>query len=1151
VLHDSERISADLPTRSEVNMKRFCTSRLAVVLSAVALTFLRVHQLHAQAATLTGRVMSESGQPVENGNVFITELNLSVGTNAQGRYSLVIPAERVRNQAVVLRARAIGHLAQAKPLTLRAGAQTNDFELKRDINRLQEVIVTGVTGATEQRKTTFAVTALNEQDLAVKPANALASIAGKVPGATVTGSNGRPGTAPSIVLRGAHSINATNRDQGPLVIVDGILLNGNSTDIDPEDIESIEIVKGAAGASIYGSRAQNGVISIKTKRGVDAGGGVKINARQETGTDDIQGSYPFPTRHMIMMNEDNNRFCVKNTAFPTCSRTLDWDTEVLRINDVLTPYVLTSNPLERDYGLSNNPSKGELKGLFEVNQWPRSYNPIDRIKTNQLHSNSTVDLTGKTGGTGYYMSFNNFIQQGAVRNQQGYNRQSARANLDQTVGSDVNLSLQMGYTRSQQYPDQFGWFGLTREHAAANLLGTDSRGRIFYRPDISATTGSQPQNNNPLYFAQATTGRTDVSRFLGSFTAHYNVTDWLSLESTSSMDERRQNTVSLTDKGYRSITVGDAASLGNMSARENNDLSYNVLLDAALSHTFGRDITTRTDFRYTFEDQEANNVGGSGSTLTLQGLKDLGNVTTSLNPTYGTTSQRALSGSVAEAISFKDRYFFDGSVRKDGSSLFGEDQRYHNYYRASLAWLLSDEPWFPAPNMIDQFKLRAAVGTAGARPSFAAQYEVLTIGTGGAITANTLGNKNLRPENTLETEYGIDAEFFHKYGLNVTYARDITTDELLLVPASVSSGFSNQWRNAGTMDGRTWEVSLNVPILAKKSFVWTSRFNWDQNRAYITSLDVPEYYNSVTNSNIRFAVGERYGNIYGHQFVTKCSQLPGDFQSRCGSGKEWQANDQGYIVWVGAGNSYKDGVTKNLWQSMTGGCVVNGVVSGAIQGINNCIAAGGTVNTPWGQKQVHWGMLTAMRDSNGAEQNRLLGNSMPLWKIGWSHNVQYKRASAYILLDKTFGNKVYNEDREWSFGDFMTSDAQQNGKSVEDAKPIGYYWRSTAPESGAGVGGYYDVIGPNTISLEDASYVKVRELSLTYNVGAIKHVAGNWSLTATGRNLYTWTKYTGWDPDTGASGGSSNQIQSGALFSAQSSSYPQTRNFTLTLSSKF
>ena len=306
---------------------------------------------------------------------------------------------------------------------------------QRDINRLQEVVVTGVTGATEQRATTFAVTSLNaEQDLAVKPASALASIAGKVPGASVVGANGRPGTAPQIVLRGAHSINATNRDQGPLIIVDGILLNGNSTDINPEDIESIEVVKGAAGASIYGSRAQNGVISIKTKRAADGASGLRIEARQEAGADDIQGTYPFPTRTTVMLDETGTRYCVKNAAFPTCSRTLDWDTEALRINDVQNATVGASNPLERDFGLSVNPTKTELKGLFEVNQWAKMYNPIDRIKTNQPHLSSTINLTGRTGATGYYASFNNFVQNGPVRYEHGYNRQSGRANIDQTVG---------------------------------------------------------------------------------------------------------------------------------------------------------------------------------------------------------------------------------------------------------------------------------------------------------------------------------------------------------------------------------------------------------------------------------------------------------------------------------------------------------------------------------------------------------------------------------------------------------------------------------------------------------------------------------------------------------------------------------------------
>jgi hypothetical protein len=148
--------------------------------------------------------------------------------------------------------------------------------------------------------------------------------------------------------------------------------------------------------------------------------------------------------------------------------------------------------------------------------------------------------------------------------------------------------------------------------------------------------------------------------------------------------------------------------------------------------------------------------------------------------------------------------------------------------------------------------------------------------------------------------------------------------------------------------------------------------------------------------------------------------------------------------------------------------------------------------------------------------------------------------NVYALIDRTFGNRVYNEDRHWSWGDFMTKDEQQDGKSVETAKPIGYYWRATSPENAAGVGGMYEVLGANSISFEDGSYTKLREVSVSYNIGPIRRVPGNWSITAIGRNLYTWTKYTGWDPDVGS-----------AVYSEQSSSYPQIRNFTLTLGSKF
>src|ERR1051325_4981106 len=634
------------------------------------------------------------------------------------------------------------------------------------------------------------------------------------------------------------------------------------------------------------------------------------------------------------------------------------------------------------------------------------------IKTNQLHTNSQMTLTGKQGATGYYVSFNNFVQQGAVKYQHGYDRQTARANIDQQIGSDLTFAMQTMFTRSVIYPDNLSWFGLTREHAAANLTQIDAKGRLVYRPDITAET-SQDGNNNPLYFASYPYGRTDANRFLGSLTSHYNATDWLFFESTTSIDERKSTGVGLIDKGYRR-TAPSPASDGSMSASSSNNLAYNILLDATAKHDFSRDLTSRFDLRYTYEDQESNGVDASGNTLTLPGLLDLGNATTSLSPGYSQSSQRAIAGSIAANLGFKDRYFYDGSIRKDGSSLFGADQRYHNYYRSSVAWVLSDEPFFSrASDIFDSFKLRAAVGTAGGRPRFSAQYESLSLGTGGSITANTLGNKDLRPETTLETEYGVDMELWHRYGVQLTYARDITTDQILQVPPSVSSGFSSQWKNAGTMDGRTWEASINIPVVMRKNFNYSSRVNWDQTRSYITKMDVPDFFSG----SIRYAVGERYGNVYGKKFVTQCSQLPSDFAARCGNTKDfdWQPNDQGYIVWVGKGNTYKEGVTKNLWQAQMGGCVVGGVERTNITGVNNCLAAGGTTNTPWGQPILNWGMVQAIRDSTGSEALQLLGNSQPLWKIGWSHNLQYKRLSVYGLVDKVFGNKIYNEDRHWSW----------------------------------------------------------------------------------------------------------------------------------------
>ncbi len=1128
-------------------MKRFRPSRwLPFALAVVALTLLRAPSAHAQAATLSGRITSESGQPLENANVFITEMNISVAANAQGRYTIVIPAERVRGQTVVLRARGIGHLAQQRPVTLRAGAQTFDFELKRDINRLEEVVVTGMTAGTEQAKTTFTVAALNaEQDLQVPTTNPLQELAGKVPGAQVTSTSGRPGAAPDIILRGPHSINATGRSQGPLILVDGIILNGNTSDINPEDIESIEVVKGAAASALYGSRAGDGIISITTKSGKNASPGLHIDGRQETGFSQVNGTYEFAQNHMLMMDETGTRFCIKQSGLPSCSRTVDMAAEAYRINDQGGLNSLTPYQFERDYGIANTPSFAELKGIFMANTWPVVYNPIDQAATTNPYYSTTVDLTGRSTNTGYFASFNNLVNDGAVKFLSGYTRQSARVNVDQQFGDRWSTEVQTYFQRSNQGPDANQWFGLTRQHPNTDLLATDSKGRLFIRPDPTAETG---QNYNPLYDNLWHYQVNRADRFLGSMTNTYKMTNWLNFDATTSIDNRRSSLISQWDKGYRTTDEGNPSQQGTISTGAAYNASYNVRVAGTATHDFTSDLASRLQLAYTYEDQQAQNNGGDGDALAVPGLLTLTNATASLSGNYSETTVKAMGVSGGLNLQYKDRYIFDGALRNDGSSLFGAAQRWHSYYRASGAWIVSEEPWFKLGNQLNELKLHAAVGTAGGRPRFSAQYEAFSIGAGGSISATTLGNKNLRPENTLETEYGVDGELFHKYGVSVTYARDITSDQILQVPPSVSSGFSSQWLNAGTLEGRNWEASLNIPVLTRRSLVWTARINMDQNRSVITQMDVPDFFDNVDNARVRYAVGERYGTIYGKQFVTKCSQLPSDFAAQCGPGKEWQSNDQGYIVWVGAGNTYKDGITKNLWQASRGGCVINGVATSSIVGAINCVKAGGRVNNPWGQPTVNWGMLQVIRDSSANPKLEPLGNGLPLWKASLAQNFSYKKFNMYIMFDRSYGNGLFNEDRHWSLGDFMTQEEDQAGKSVADAKPIGYYWRAPAPDHSKGVGGEYDVLGPNSITFENASFTKLRELSASYNVGRLPRISGDWTVTVIGQNLYTWTKYTGWDPDIGDNGGDAG---SAALVGVQSYPYPSTRRFTLTLSSKF
>lgn len=1115
-------------------------ARILAVLGAAMVPW--AAQAQTGAATISGRITTADGGTIQGG-VQIPELTVSVAAQENGRYTINIPGQRIKGQLVTLVARAIGYKPARKVITLSAGSQTVDFSLEKDVLKLNELVVTGVTGATEQRKVPFAVASVTEKDMPVAGANILTQLQGKVPGAAIVSASGRPGAEPAVLLRGPTSINASGRGQGPLYVVDGIILNGPLPDLNPLDIERIEVVRGAAAASLYGARAGNGVIQIQTKSGKTGGDGVKFGVRVEAGASDIERQFPLSQRTATFRNEAGT-MCQSMSATEggwtsaqlnqQCLRAVDVLTEVKRINQLGGDFALNPVNFQGDGGIALAPGRNNLRGFYQTNPWPQRFDAIASLVTPSGFTNTNLDVSGKSGFTKFFASASNFTQQGAIDGLEGYRRNTLRLNVDQNIG-DWSVSLRTQYARTRQdglnqsggeTGGTTGFFRLTRVPAFVDLRRTDDFGRLFIRTN-PLNQGSQ--NDNPLYSFRNARRIDEGDRFVGAVTTRYAPLAWFDLEGNISIDASNSGYTSLIDRGYRTTAASPATNGGNIDKYGASRKAYNAYLNANIRREFGRALSSRLTLRSLYEQQDFTDRYSYGELLAVPGLTTSNNATTNFSISSGTSSVRQISHLADLNLEFFDRFIVSGLVRRDGSSLFGSAARWATFGRGSVAYVVSDEKWWKF-KPISELKLRTSYGTAGGRPNFSAQYEAFSIGTGGTLNRVQLGNKDLRPEITSEVEMGADMELFRRISAQVNYAESSTRDQILPVPAPSASGFTTQWRNAGIVGNRTWEIQVNAPIIQARNFNWQTGLVYTRNRTTINALNIPEFFGGVglqaAESIFKFAAGERLGNFYGRDWVRSCDQLPAPFNTQCGgAGAQYQKNSDGFIVWTG-GRELTTGLTNNLWMSELP-----------------------AASAPWGSS-ASWGMPILRRDAAGNPAQVLLGNATPDFRLAWSNTVTMGRLSIYGLLDGAFGQKIWNQGYHWSLGDFQVREVDQDAKSVADAKPLGYYWRA-APGVGGnpnGTGGFYDILGPNGWTVEDASFVKLRELNVSLRLGRL-FGRGDWSVGVVGRNLITWTKgYRGFDPETGISGG---QLSSAALTAVDRYSFPNLRTFTFSLASTF
>lgn len=481
----------------------------------------------------------------------------------------------------------------------------------------------------------------------------------------------------------------------------------------------------------------------------------------------------------------------------------------------------------------------------------------------------------------------------------------------------------------------------------------------------------------------------------------------------------------------------------------------------------------------------------SGEQLSAPGVRSLDNAQVQFTESL-LEEIRANGYFVTLGGEYDGRYIFDGLVRRDGSSLFGSEEKWNTYYRVSAAYRIANESWWPLP-AFTEFKLRASQGTAGGRPDFDDQFETFGFLAGGGLEKVTLGNKFLKPEHATETEFGFDAILKDRYSFQLSFVQNRVVDQLIQIPLAGFYGYEFQWQNAGTVEGNSIEATFEADVIQRSDFRWRLGLVADRGRHKITQFDAPCF----QRNNIQFiCAGENLRAMYGFRFIKSAAELPADAQA---AANEFAVNDEGLLVWVGPGNSYTDGETSQLW---------------------------GT-NTTIGTGTYQWGMPITLKDAGGSAAVVKIGDGNPDFRVGLSNSVNWKNWSLYGLLDIQKGGQLYNQTNQRMYQWGRSADVDQAGKPQELKKPVEYYIA------------LYAANDPTDYFVEDAGYVKLREMSLRYRFGSrfqrvlSRMGASNASVALIGRNLLTFTDYKGYDPDVG-----------GTIVRQDSFDYPRYRTIT-------
>jgi TonB-dependent SusC/RagA subfamily outer membrane receptor len=830
-------------------------------------------------------------------------------------------------------------------------------------------------------------------------------------------------------------------------------------DIDALEIDNIQVIKGAAAASIYGARAGNGVVNITTKRGRDLPEGeTRVTLRTEIGATELA--------EQVRVN-NSHQFCTDGVNYTDCA-----GTTVARASRVA------------DTTLFSGCGATETSCHFSVHDFPSGrsvFNQQDRFFSRGLQFTNSISIAHRTRASNFDHSI--FGQ------------------LDFSASGFFSTSTQDAVNDSTTGP----FFGLTFMSPDVDLLELNDPAR----DDVDFVIQPDPDviRDNPLYELANLDFTRERSRVMGAFRGRWQPVDWFDLEGDFSFDRSERNQTQFLHIGYRDIdnTLAD----GQLDKNNFVTQAVNVSATAAARWSYGN-LNGTTKVRVLAERQSLEAFESFGRGLEVAGVPDLDNA----GGVKQVASQNSLIKSLGyffiTGIDYDDKYIADFLVRRDGSSLFGPDQRWQTYFRVSGAYRMALEDWWPI-SFLDEFKLRASYGTAGGRPNFLAQFETFDVSAGN-ISKVQLGNKELKPEFVREYEVGVDLIAAGRVALGVTYANSISEDQILEVPLPAAAGFGTQWQNAATLKSNTWEASLQATLIQQQDVTWRWGVVWDRTKQHITEFGPPPFLWGAGNQsgNVFFnRPNEEYGSMYGFKWMTNCSQMAWRGVPAAECAANFQVNDEGYLVAVGGGNAFTDGIAKLLW------------------GTTVTTANGASFN--WGEPIKALEFAANGRDTTDIVK---IGRATPDFNLGISQTFRYKGISLYTLFDAQIGGDIYNQTRQWNMSEDRSFRSDQRGVAEGLLKPVNY-WKVL-----------YATLDPNSELVEDGTYLKIREVALRYTFGrsalggllngAFKRI----SIAFIGRNLHTFTGYTGFDPEVGLGRDQAATLRFDAF------TYPNVRSFS-------